>query len=192
MIKEKIKKTYPCEAQKGRPTALEAFRILSPIAMSHDRQAFMTMIVSGEDIDAAGRSYSWEFLFHFPVQEATGVLSVHLDPAGLEEDREEFCITEEITPLAKAGGFLESIFEKNPVFRSVFTKKQKSDLARKPALPVPFRDSPEAVNDIASRGVDFAAGDSHTVLTGEIATTGEAVWKAVAFDVEYRTHFLPL
>ncbi|NWF81290.1 MAG: hypothetical protein HXY37_14805 [Chloroflexi bacterium] len=51
-----------------------------------------------------------------------------------------------------------------------------------PALPLPFRDSPEVVAELATDGVDFIAGPTDMKLEGRVLTTGEAVWQTYYYD----------
>lgn len=50
-----------------------------------------------------------------------------------------------------------------------------------PALPLPFRDSPEVVAELAG-GVDFIAGPTDMKLEGRVLATGEAVWLTYDWD----------
>lgn len=55
-----------------------------------------------------------------------------------------------------------------------------------PALPLPFRDSPAIVAELAAGSVDFIAGPTDMKLEGRVLATGEAVWQTYYYD-ETRT-----
>ncbi len=62
-------------------------------------------------------------------------------------------------------------------------------LRKSPLLPVPFRDSPNAVQDFTDQGVDFHAGDIHMTLQGKVLRSGEAVWRLTSYGETYTTPF---
>jgi hypothetical protein len=143
--------------QPGPLTVHEAWAIVQPIVAGLDPQARLTFITSGLDISHAGRSFTWEFMVYLPAQRAQALLS--LVPADDAEDVDSapLVLTQRIGP---AGVGAEHA----------------------PALPLPFRDSPEVVAELAAGGVDFIAGPTDMKLEGRVLATGEAVWLTSYWD----------
>lgn len=145
-------------------TARQAFLYVEPATAKYDKAAKLVLVVSGEDIDAEGRSHLWEFFFDFPMQRAQGIFRIELDE---DEDGDNFVayyLIEEIKPVSK--------------------------LDQRPALPIPFRDSPEVIQAFANQGVDFIAGDTSMYLSGEVLPNSKAIWKIFAYGVEYQASFV--
>jgi hypothetical protein len=46
----------------------------------------------------------------------------------------------------------------------------------RPALPENFRDSTEAVTELAAQGVDFVSGPSHMSLEARVLPSGQSIW----------------
>ncbi|MCS7072713.1 MAG: hypothetical protein NZM00_14505 [Anaerolinea sp.] len=144
-------------APPGPLTSREAWDIVQPIVAGLDPQARLTFITSGLDISHAGRSFTWEFMVHLPARQAQALLSLAPADDAADVDSAPLVLTQRIGP-ADAGA-------EHP-----------------PALPLPFRDSPEVVAELAASGVDFIAGPTDMKLEGRILATGEAVWLTSYWD----------
>ena len=126
-----------------------------------DASARLLFITSGLDLDAAGRSRAWEFRFHLPQVGAILWLSLEADPESEDIDQAAWIITQRSQP------------------------ETESDSAL-PSLPLPFRDSSDAVAELAAAGVDFVAGPTDLKLESEVLSDGSACWVVRLRDDERR------
>jgi hypothetical protein len=145
-----------CE-QPGPLTAHEAWAIVRPIVAAIDPQARLTFITSGLDISHAGRSFTWEFMFYLPTRRAQALLSLAPADDAEEIDNAPLVLRQRIGPAGASA-------------------------AGAPVLPLPFRDSPAVVAELAAGGVDFIAGPTDMKLEGRVLATGEAVWLTNYWD----------
>jgi hypothetical protein len=148
---------------RGRVTAREALALVYPAVLETSKKPVLLVITSGTDINAEGRSGTWEFVFHFPARAAQGVYSLeHRDPEVSDGDLR---MTWRLSPRPDA----------------------KGDDA---ALPLEFTDSPEAVRDLNRAGVDWVAGDADMTLGTKRLPSGEVMWVTEAYGKEFVTPFV--
>lgn len=148
----------------GAMTAHEAWGVVAPAVQALDSEARLTMITSGLDMNAEGRSRSWDVLFHLPKQRARVMFSLEPDPAASDVDSAPAVLTRRLQPASDRD-------------------------AQKPAFPAPFRDSPEVVAEFTDRGADFLAGPGDMKLEGRILPSGEGVWVTYYWDEEFTAPF---
>ncbi|MCP9927493.1 hypothetical protein [Cyanobium sp. CH-040] len=150
----------------GVMTAHQAWATAAPIVKAMDRQARLTFIASGLDLNEKGCSLSWEFIFILPERNVNVVLSLEPDPQSEDVDGSPCILIQRINQAAAID-------------------------ASRPTLPDGFRDSPDVVAEFIAHGVDFVAGPSDIKLEGRVLPSGEAVWVTYYWDQEYSTSFLP-
>ena len=144
-------------------TSHQAFAYIEPALARYNQSAKLILVVSGEDIDIEGRSTLWEFFFDFPTIHAKGNFRIELNEDENKDNLVAYFLVEEINT--------------------------SSNISIYPALPIPFRDSPEVVKSFINQGVDFIAGDTSLYLSGEVMPDGKAIWKTFAYGIEYQEPF---
>lgn len=135
----------------GPLTAREAHAIVGPMAQGISGQPVLVLISSGFDINSEGRSFHWEFVFHFPDRSAQAVYSF-------------------------AGGNRE-LSGTVPSVEWRISPRRDAEVERA-SLPLDFTDSPAAVRELGRVGVDWEAGDSDLTLATKRLSSGEVVWAA--------------
>lgn len=165
-------------------TARQAFGVAQAAVEAYGGDARLTMIVSGEDISVEGLARLWEFLFIFPSNRMQGIITVAVCDDDVEEGK-RLCLRERVTPFVQAGGMLDKMVREGTVTPGFIEEQWRKEVERQPGLPVPFRDSPEAVRELREKGADFIAGDTHMTLAAKVNESGEAVWQTIVWNVEY-------
>ncbi len=169
-------------------TARQAFAAVVAEVGKIDSQFKFTFVGSSEDIDALGRASSWDFLFSFSRRRALG--SFRIEPcSGIEADGPgPACMEIHIKPLAKEVTWEGKRLEVRGLAGWLEKSWDESDRAR-PALPLEFRDSPEAVIALAGQGADFVAGGIHMTLASKVLDDGQSVWHTDSGGQEFHTPF---
>lgn len=124
----------------------------------------LTLITSGDAINHDGTSLTWDLFFHLE---------------GAPESANRAVV--EITPHHDAADPDDA-----PLNCTIHI--QHTTAPPRP-LPTPFIDSPDAVRALASRGIDFAAGDSHPTLTAAAREGQHPAWRTTAWDEPHETPF---
>lgn len=164
-------------------TARQAFDVAFPAVLSKDEAALLRMITCGERIRSNGTADLWTLLFDFPALRARGVLGVGIDEdARTDADLTVCYFTEVISPFrGPPRSILGELLGSDP---------WRSELSKAGALPVPFKDSPEATKELAAQGVDYVAGSTSLNLAGLVLLDGRPVWRTQDRDREYYTSWL--
>jgi hypothetical protein len=145
--------------------AHEAWAFARPHAESLDPQAKLVLITSGTDIQADGRSFTWEFLFRLPRRQARLLLTYAPADDAPDVDRAPVMVVTRVT-----------------------TAADRDDVA---VLPLVFRDSPEVIAEFARGGVDFVAGPTDMKLEARISAAGQPVWVTCLGDEARTVDFTP-
>ena len=156
--------TRPARDEPGPLTACEAWQLVHPVVRELDRDACLTLLTSGLDISPTGRSFTWEFGFQLPRLKGNALLSIE--------------------PCAQAG-------EVDDAPLVLVQRLRAASGPDRPALPQIFRDSPEAVTELAAAGVDFLAGPTDMKLEARVLPSGESVWLTYYWDQERSVPFTP-
>lgn len=140
----------------GPRTAHDAFALAEKTARQYDAGYRLTFVASGSDLDAQGRSRTWRFSFHLPDREES--LEVTLEP-----DRKRAEETGECPP-------------------RLTSQLRPAEALRRgrnapPALPVPFRDSPEVVASFAAQGMDFLSRGTDRSIESRWGADGRPLWR---------------
>ncbi len=189
MIEDPIGKRTRLAGITGPLTASEAFVIVDPAAKGYDADAFCHLLTAGERINGEGLSDLWELFYMMPNARAKATLGVgideHCDP---DEEWEQRFLFEDVRPFAhhEPGNILRRLI-RGGAFD--VRAQWRQELERHAPLPLPFRDSPEAVRTFIAQGEDFFSGDIHLTVQTKTLATGEAVWWSMAYGVEYTTPF---
>jgi hypothetical protein len=136
--------------QSAPMTAHEAWAFAKPRAGSLDPEAKLVLITSGTDMQADGRSFTWEFLFHLHRRKARVLLTYAPADDAADPEQAPIMMVERITTATDPAGMA--------------------------ALPWEFRDSPGVVAELSRSGVDFVAGPTDLKLEARVGATGQAVW----------------
>lgn len=147
---------------RGPLTAHQALNAILPTVRQVDTGPKLTFVGSQEGISPEGRAYGWDFFFEFPRRREHGVFFVHLCPEG-DDDEGPWCLDIKVQPLHPSQA--------------------------RPALPLEFRDSAQAVVALSAHGADFVNGDSHMTLSTKVLPNGSVVWHTICWDKEYQTPF---
>jgi hypothetical protein len=123
----------------------------------------LLLITSGTDLQADGRSLTWEFLLDLPSRRARVLLSLAPPEDAADPDRAPLVLTRRETRSAE---------------------REKSH-----ALPFEFRDSPEVVLELGRAGVDFVAGPTDMNLEGRVLSSGRAAWVTFTREGERTVEF---
>ena len=150
----------------GSMTAHQAWAVVAPLVRGLDRNARLTLITSGLDMNHEGRSRTWEFIFLLPQRNLTVMFSLEPDPQSADVDGSPCILTQRINQASATD-------------------------ATRPAFPDRFRDSPDAVAEFSAQGVDFVSGPSDMKLEGRMLPSNEAVWATFGWDREHTTSFQP-
>jgi hypothetical protein len=169
-------------------TAHEALRWALPAATERDPDARMVLITSGEDLDATGRSYLWEFHLDLPIRRAHVTLHVGQDD---DPDADTACaLVVQMRPFVPPSGDLWEIMAQGEeaVRRYVLTHWQRQ-LAGRPPLPLPGYDSPRAMAALLNQGAEVGRG---RYLGARVQVDGTAAWYIQAGNRVFTTPFGPL
>ena len=161
-------------------TAREAWEIVEPRTKAIEPTARLIAVASGEDISSRGTASSW--VFAFLLAERRGRAWFSFKPSDYDDAEAPLLLDEQIRPFGSAqqGAALPP---------EVRADLWQTILDKFPPLPVPFRDSPEAVQALSEQGVNFGAGDTSMTLTSKVLPSGEAVWQITSYDETYTTPF---
>jgi hypothetical protein len=210
MITEQIDRRRPLPDLSGDITARQAFAIAQPAAQAYDAEARLVQIKSDPSIDQHGRASFWELWFDLPNEQAQVFLYVrwHSNRAssqfGSGELRELIrpfiphdsvvrqVIREGQLPPGYAGTIpgnaIEELLRQGELGESWPERQWQRELASRPALPTPFRDSPEAVQALIEQGADFETGPTDLQLESRVLPGGQALWWVKSYQ-EYTTPF---
>ncbi len=154
----------PVPELAGAMNAHQTWAVAAPAVRDLDRQARLILITSGLDMNAEGRSHCWEFVFFLSRRHLVLMIGLAPDPAAPDVDHAPCILSRRSRPA--------------------------TDLdATRPAFPGTFRDSPEAVAELSTMGVDIIAGPSDMKLEGRVSPSGEANWVTYDWDEARRVPF---
>ncbi len=189
-IVEESDSTTELQGVVGALTAREALAAILPAVRQVDRVFVLRLVTSGEDIDHRGRATVWEFFFDFPRRQAYGIFS--LTPCDVEANLSPCCLRVVVRPKHRETGIAAQLVEglKHDRAALAYVRRvwREAD-ARRPVLPLDFRDSPEAVRALADQGVDWISGGTSMTLASKRLPSGELVWSTLMYDDEFQTPF---
>lgn len=168
-----------CPGLTAAVTAQEAFSAIKEKVFGLDKDACLTHIASGEDIDRQGRSTRWWFCFILPqgMASADYELRPAKDWAGGAVVSYE--LEEHVMPESKPVGLLaEAVKAARVDMRQFMLASWREKLKTQPVLPREFIDSKEAVLLLERQGADFVSGSTGLTLEAEWSADKGAVWAA--------------
>jgi len=145
VVEEPIQKRTRIAAITGPVTAREAFAIADPAAMDYDADAYCHLITAGERIDRHGLSDLWELFYMLPGARARAAFGIGIDEnCDPDSEWDQRYLFENLRPFAyhRPGDVLGNL-SRSGAFD--ITAQWKQELERHVPLPIPFRDSPEAI-----------------------------------------------
>lgn len=173
--KPSIRETRELSSLRGPLTAREALTAILPQVREADPEFKLTFVGSGEGINHEGRAYAWDFFFESVRSQQMGDFTVRLFPRE-GDDEGPWCMDMRVRPIRDSATRSLKLTPRPP----------------RPALPVDFRDSPEAVRALAEQGADWISGDTHMTLSSKVRPDGAVVWHTFCWDQEYQTPFANL
>ena len=170
-------------------TALTAFKECIEVVAEIDRRSTLKQIVAADlPVESNGKAAKWEFLFDHPDRQAKSVCCWHLPWSETRDDFGPPEIILQVTPFPPPGNSMRTMVEEGDLLCRQLTGLWKKELQRCPTLPVPFRDSSDAMAELVEQGLDPAVDEFS--LTGSCALGEEASWVARTRDREFRTGFV--
>lgn len=160
-MSERHRSRRPIEAS-GPLTVKEAWSIVLDAVLRVAPDYRLILITSGEDINSEGRSRVWEFGLHFPGHLVQGIFGI--EPCDMEESESALCLVTELSVLSGL------------------------DQAEH-YLPQEFKDSPQAVTELAQGGADWISGSTSMNLQTRLLSDGSAVWWTSSYDRRFQTPF---
>ena len=189
-IAEESDRTVELPGVAGPLTAREALAAILPAVRRVDRVFVFRLVTSGEDIDHRGRATVWEFCFDFPRRNGLGIFEVK--PCDVEEEPGPCCLRAVVRPKHRETGIAARLVERLEHDRAALAylrRVWREADARGPALPLDFRDSPQAVRALAEQGADWISGDTSMTLASKALPGGELVWSTAMYGEEFQTPF---
>jgi hypothetical protein len=181
----------PLPQAPGPLTAREAFAFAGPAALAQDRRARLYLITCGERVRPDGRADRWEFLFHLPSLAARARFAVGVAAHAGAADAPR-ALAGEVTPFAAPGSPLAEMVSRGALSPEQAQVLWEREMAERPPLPTPFRDSPQAVIALGLLGADFTPGAGRRlILEARVAPHGKPVWQAILPDETIETGFRP-
>ena len=183
----------PVAGVRGPLPASRAVALGNPPAMDADPGARLVAIVSDTNIDARGLARVWELFYDLPARGTQ--LTITLAPSPGTELTDETPISMSfaerpfVPPLDP--GFAAGVARALNMSVEEFEAKRRELAAagRAAPLPMPFRDSPEAVAALTGQGVDFVSGPTDLALSTDRLKDGTVVWKTGDRRRDYTTAF---
>jgi hypothetical protein len=165
-------------------TAREAYALAEPELLALDPSA-QPHLITCPDVQPDGRARLWEIGFLLPGRLATGIveLAVELDEAG---DPTWLTLQADIRPVVTSGSLLDQAIRRANLDARGLQEIWRATLPSVP-LPLPFRDSPEAVASLATQGVDLVSGPTDVPLSTRVLDDGRVVWEIALRRRTYRT-----
>jgi hypothetical protein len=188
MITARVQHIQPLPQLVGALTAQQAFGPIPHRAAHYDPAARLVRI-SGQDINWHGHAHVWEFWYLLPQQRARACSEVAVCDDDLDVALEVNCLRECLTPFPEPDATIHHLIRTGALVPAVLDELWAQELAHQPALPIPFRDSPDAVRDMREQGADVIAGSTSLYLTASVMPSGAAVWQLHVHDVDYHTPF---
>jgi hypothetical protein len=189
-ITEEVRTEEKLPGLSGPSTAREALAAIMPAVRKIDSDHKFSLVASGEDIDQQGYAFLWEFFFHFPRRQARGIFSVQPTDVAAMDKGCDLCLKVDLKPIytgtaAQVRKRLKDDRDAIAYLRKIWDESEQE----KQALPLTFRDSPEAVRSLAEQGVNWSAGDTSLTLSSKVLPSGEIVWCTYSYGKEFHTPF---
>jgi hypothetical protein len=164
-------------------TARYAFQFARQAAVTLDPEASLKLIVSPDGIGADGTSARWEFFFDLPARRAKLECDWFL-PWEVETDRFGMAQLEVVArPFPPLSSPLRQMVKDGKLLHRKLIGFWKKEYRRSPELPLPFRDSDEAMAELRRQGLDPA--EVEFSLGTDQSPAGKLSWVAQTRDHEF-------
>jgi len=172
----------------GRPlTATEAFRHSLAAARRFDPHPQLKMIVCSAGLDSAGRSSRWGFSFDLPRRRAQASIDWILAWDENTDSYGKASIEGTVRPFPEIGGVTHRMVEDGDLLYRQLAGLWEKELKRLPALPHDFKDSDQAIRELARSGLDLSS--SEVTLTAKGRHGSPPRWQAQTRHNTYETGF---
>jgi hypothetical protein len=183
----------PLAGVRGRMTAGRAVALGGPIGLELDPAARLVSIVSDTNIDAAGLAQGWEIFYDLPARGTQLTVSIGPCPDTDVSDDARVCLEMSERPFVAPldAAFSASVARSLRMTVDEFEAKRRRQALdeRDDPLPVPFRDSPEAVAALMEQGADFVSGPTDLAISTGRLKDGTVVWNTSDRHRDYTTPF---
>ena len=174
-------------------TSGRAVALGNPLALELDPAARLVSIVSDTNIDAAGLAHGWETFYDLPARGTQLTVSIGPCPGTGLSDAARVCLEMSERPFVAPldATFSASVARSLRMTVDEFEAKRRRQALdeRDDPLPVPFRDSPEAVAALMEQGADFVSGHTDLAISTGRLKDGTIVWKTSDRRRDYTTPF---
>ena len=156
-----------------KASALQAYALANTQLAVLDADSRLYLILS-DTIEADGRSAKWELYYLLPSRhgEAVATVITTATPGGDYIVTASFAIDRFPRP-----GTIEWELAKQPIMAEMFEGRWQARLDRLNGLPIPFIDSPQAIEDMHAAGAALFSGGL-VRLKGRTLPAGRPVWEA--------------
>lgn len=174
----------PIEGRAGAISAARAVAFADVVLAPFDDERRLVGIASDTSLLPDGRCRGWDLFYDLPSR-GSGLNAVIAPCAGEEEvDTAPLCLELRETPLLAPHSdevFVRKIAAELGMTFEQFEEKRRELVMseRPPALPMPFRDSTEAIADFADR-IDLVSGPSDVALSARRHRDGRVEWELAA------------
>lgn len=182
----------PLGGRPGRIPASGAVDLTDPIVAAFDGNRILVGIASDTNIDAQGLSREWDLFYDLPGRASQ--VNARIEPCEGTGDDAQLCLYLRETPFLRPHrdeAAARKVAQELGLSWEQF-EARRAELAmadRKPALPMPFRDSPVAVASLAEVGIDFVSGPTDIALSTKRKEDGSVVWEVQAGGMQAETAF---
>lgn len=184
-----MQRTRPLPQMIGMLTAAQAFAPVAQAVAQHDPVAWLLHVI-GLDIDGQGRAESWQFRYCLPALRLRLRFVVTICSEDLPVALGVNCLHEQHMPFPAPGSTLDQLRQRNAVSSDELDALWAEQMAAERALPLPFRDSPDAVHALIAQGVDLITGSTTIALSTTIDAAGRVLWQLHDRDTTYQTEFV--
>jgi hypothetical protein len=171
-------------------SAMEAFVQAQQIAHAVSSNRRLFLVLSGDDVDASGRSGEWQFHYIYPDDHVEAVITVYsVDASPIAGSG---AINQSLSKWPPVGSVQETMLQfQGPAARLIVEQQWNDRLDRLPGLPEVFVDSVDAMASFMATGADLENNGVASKLKGRTPPGAYPVWEiATGFNV-LQTPFSP-
>jgi len=183
-----LDRVHPVGALPTAMAAGDAARMAMPIAHQYASNLRLFLVLSGPDLNAAGRAGEWQFHYVYPDEHCESILTVYNEASSPYPG--QAVVREQVTPWPPPGSPQEAMLLFQGTTAKLIIEEQWADrLERLPGLPEAFIDSTDAMAAVKSLGVDMALGGAGSKMKGRTPPGRHPVWEIVNGVAVYHTPF---
>jgi hypothetical protein len=212
MITEPFDREYQLSLPSGKLTAHQAYLLMEAAARQYDPDARFVQIASDISIDEQGLASFWQCAVDLPHKQAQAVFEVVRRGYEPPSAPGTYYLCEYIRPYLPPDSEIWSIIRNQRIpdgwrstlhgdaFTQLLESRQltpawparawQEQMASRPPFPVPFYDSPTAVQAFIVQGADFLSGPVDMYLESKHLPSAGFVWRVNGYEDLY-TPFAP-